>query len=959
MPIPRSTMRNETAPAQSLPSTTDEAMPLDVRVVAHTHWDREWYHAAPRFRQRLVALVDALLELPRGASRPFLLDGQAVVLEDYLSVRPERAGEIESRLMSGDFEAGPWYVLADNLIPSGEAIVRNLLEGRRVLGRLGGEAPAVAYCPDTFGHPAALPIIATGFGLKLAIVWRGFGGVRAQSGDTFRWQAANGDSVVMYHLPPDGYETGCALPTDIPLARERWSTLGALLRARCTFGVTLLQNGADHHALQPHIHAAIEALRTVSFPDVIRRDSLSGFANALLAAVDASLKSPPVITGELRNSYGYTWTLQGTLATRAGQKRANARAERTLIRDVEPWMVLAWMHGSAQAHSVSHNAQITLATAPALLGVAWRELLRAHPHDTLCGCSIDSVARAMDERLESVQTQAGGLRAAALAMALHHDVVASRSQPVNAGVVVVRNRSARVRSGVAEVIVYETVADVAVGPGSAASSQIARAVVAPPHIGHVVMQFGKSRMVYRRRESPQHYPDNDLVRAHYALAWVERVPALGLQTHQLIAGQSSDADLGDSAISDGDLPQAARARVANGEVEMTNGILTVRVTAAGVSVTRDGRVIENAISLVTERDVGDAYTPALRGDAEPLTLQSFRGKARGPLRASVEIIWTTSGKKRRIRVATTLVLDAGAEILRIDIAGENKRRDHRLRFHLQTDVATTAAAREALRTHTIEEEIPRAAAVPGEIQSRQLRVFADAAYGTVLRTPLSVPFEQQRAEGVITTMPMHRWVCVSSNELGATMHSDGLAEAEVLHDGTLALTLLRSIGALSRNDLDERPGHAGWPAPIPLAQSQGPFRARVGLQLHAAWSDNVQQRIETASDSLLLPLVGHTIRDLSPATRAEVPGVELEGSCLRMSAVKLADDGDGVVLRCINDSNEACIGAWVLPKEDAWEVARSRLDETPLESWRASASRIAFIAGANAVETIRVRRRAR
>ena len=144
---------------------------LDAHIVSHTHWDREWYHPVERFRQRLVALIDELIEDPPGPGESFLLDGQAIVLEDYLAIRPERAPALASLLDDGSLEAGPWYVLADELIPSGEAIVRNLLTGRRLLARLDASAPPVLYCPDSFGHPAALPTIAEGFGLPVIILW--------------------------------------------------------------------------------------------------------------------------------------------------------------------------------------------------------------------------------------------------------------------------------------------------------------------------------------------------------------------------------------------------------------------------------------------------------------------------------------------------------------------------------------------------------------------------------------------------------------------------------------------------------------------------------------------------------------------------------------------------------------------------------------------------------------------
>jgi alpha-mannosidase len=104
---------------------------LVIHLVAHTHWDREWYRPAAQFQQRLVALIDELIDEPPGM--PFLLDGQTVVLEDYLALRPGRADELTARLRAGALEAGPWYVLPDELIPSGEALIRNLLAGRRAL----------------------------------------------------------------------------------------------------------------------------------------------------------------------------------------------------------------------------------------------------------------------------------------------------------------------------------------------------------------------------------------------------------------------------------------------------------------------------------------------------------------------------------------------------------------------------------------------------------------------------------------------------------------------------------------------------------------------------------------------------------------------------------------------------------------------------------------------------------
>ena len=314
------------------------ASTFDVHVVPHTHWDREWYLPLGRFRQRLVALIDELLALGDRAPR-FLLDGQAIALEDYLAVRPERAVELGTALRAKRLDAGPWYVLADELIPSGEALLRNLLAGRRTLRALRAEAPPVLYCPDSFGHPAALPALARGFGFPVAVVWRGYGGSRWPSGDAVRWRHADGSEVVLYHLPRSGYEFGSNLPVDPSESRARWQAMRLELGPRSRLGLLLVQNGADHHALQAEHEAAVQALARAAEPDRVIIASLSEFARAVDERARAA--ELPVVSGELRDSYGYAWSLQGTFATRAHEKRRNAHVERLLVREAEPWSALA------------------------------------------------------------------------------------------------------------------------------------------------------------------------------------------------------------------------------------------------------------------------------------------------------------------------------------------------------------------------------------------------------------------------------------------------------------------------------------------------------------------------------------------------------------------------------------------------------------------------------------------
>jgi len=910
-----------------------DAPRLRVHAVSHTHWDREWYHDAGRFRQRLVPLIDALLDFPSGGTS-FLLDGQAVLLADYLAVRPERHGLLRAQLESGAIEAGPWYVLADSLIPSGEAIIRNLESGRRVLTRHGAVAPRVAYCPDTFGHPAMMPAIAAGFGLPVAIVWRGLGGEAHPPSDAVRWRGPDGSSVLAYHLPPDGYEVGSALPTDAPGATARWARLAATWRVRNRTGVVLLPNGADHHARQRGRDDALRLLARAAAADgaILIDSSLARFADALVHSATAALS--PLVEGELRDSYGYTWTLQGTFGTRAHQKRANARLERALLRDVEPWLVLAWLHGDAAAHVGSPDARLTLAQLPSLLHHAWETLLRTHPHDTLCGCSTDDVALAMEARQRAVATQALGIREGALQLALGHDpAIVRSSSPLAHPPVVVRNRAGYARGGIAELRLVETIADVRVGPRSANANPLrATRNGDTPALGDILLQAGRSRLSHTRRESPQHYPDDDLVRVHHVVAWVPSVPANGLRVLGGGPSSTTGAEGVDQLASPPVIPgvplHPASLIQSDASVVIDNGIVRVTCDAAGVHLQFGGRLLARALTLESQVDAGDSYTPSLRGLPRELQLVSVRAGAPGPLRASIRLRWKlalditpsgddfvpsdiqsmtvdpTAGQRANgsVVVETELILDADANHLRCDVHGVNLRRDHRLRLRWNTDL-------------------------------KRGTVHADAAFGPVRREPIVASRADSAVEAAPATMPMHRWVALSDDthgehSLGATLISDGLAEAEVTN-GQLSVTLLRAIGELSRADLPERPGHAGWPCPTPRSQSKGRFRARIGLLLHGAWSDNTIAKIEDSCDTLLLPLTGETWRDLAAPPLA-LAGPTLTGVGLRASAVTLSADGRSLLLRVTNITDTPVVGAWQMPTAGPWHVTRCRLDEAPL-----------------------------
>lgn len=911
-------------------------MPFIVHVVAHTHWDREWYQPLARFRQRLVALVDELLDDPPPDDESFLLDGQAILLDDYLSVRPERAAELSTLLQHRRLEAGPWYVLADELIPSGEALVRNLLAGRRALRALRAHAPPVLYCPDSFGHPAALPTIACGFDIPVIIAWRGFGGRRWPVGDTFKWSAADGSSVLLFHLPRDGYEYGSHLPVEPGAARERWRRIRSELGERSRTGVLLVQNGADHHARQPHQREAVARLATAAVEDGdrVRGSSLRGFVEDLTARVRmASVtrsKSPrardlPKIAGELRDSYGYTWTLASTLATRAAQKRRNATAERMLIRDAEPWAALA------------RQARASRSRRP-LIVAAWKTLLEAQPHDTLCGCSIDTVALAADRRFEDAIVQAVGVREDAVSDLIGYDPAASRdARDQWHPVLIVRNATAAPRGGVALVDVRRWKEDVPVGAGSAPPPDHSDETAVARTSGRVSGRLARDRLpsvvagartqqlarysAYDRVESPRHYPSNARVSAARAAMWIDNVPGYGIKALSLReTGRRAPAVVNPVRATD---------------TTLDNGLVRLVVEEGNISIedVASGRRIAALFVVEDLVDAGDLYTPSLRGPAASDSVDAPAITHRGPLVGEARIAWRLTDLRSETdhpapaavtagRIIARVSLHANSPIVRVHVTGHNSADDHRLRLGVATDVRNGA-------------------------------VWADAAFGSVRRHPIELPSEDLVMEMAPATAPLQRYVSLFRGATGATLFSDGLAEYEATPAGEIFVTLVRAVGELSRNDLPERPGHAGWPVPTPLAQSHGPFEARFGLWLHGGRAPETIAQIERASDEVLLPLVGGTLRSALNLP-APVHGVELRGEGLAFSTLKDSEDGEWLVARCVNLLDREVEGSWNFGFSVA-EARASRLDETPLAPVPVDGHRVAFRAKGREVVTLLIR----
>jgi hypothetical protein len=352
-------------------------------LVTHTHWDREWYRTFQDFRARLVDLVDRVIDLC--AADPgyrFLLDGQTVILEDYLEIRPTRVDELRSLCAEGRMALGPWYVQPDSLLPSGEAHVRNLLIGRSV-GELVGAVSRAGYTPDSFGHPAQFPQLLAGFGIGSFVYWRGNGSEIDELPAEYDWEAPDGSRVVACHLG-SGYFCAATPPgADLEKSGELIAGRAKELAQKTNSGVLLLLNGIDHAMPGADTETlAREIARASGFQ--VRRGLLDEFvATVVEAETERSQFSGELIGARVAP------LLPGVWSTRTWIKLANRRGEAALEGWAEPFAALGRLFGLPDE-------------APALR-LAWKELLKNQAHDSICGCSRDEVHEQMRARFDTAR----------------------------------------------------------------------------------------------------------------------------------------------------------------------------------------------------------------------------------------------------------------------------------------------------------------------------------------------------------------------------------------------------------------------------------------------------------------------------------------------------------------------------------------------------------------------------
>lgn len=381
-------------------------MDKEFLVISHTHWDREWYFPFEKFRMRLCDLINHLLDIiDEYPDYIFHLDGQTIVLEDYLEIYPENREKLTKYIQSGNIIIGPWYVQNDFFLASGESTVRNMLIGRKIAESF-GKCANVGYTADQFGLPTQLPQIFKKLGVSSHLFGRGYAFYKHKDDEdkapvrnSFYWEAPDG-SRVFSQLMQHWYNNMQRLPEDIDRSAAILNRTSERVAQWSDAPCYLMMNGVDHLEPQENLLPILEKLNA-------RGENIH--QTTMQEAMDKLEKYAPEkpMEGELR--YGKEIDiLTGTFSTRVDIKKLNYDAQNLIEHKTEPLFAMIMLAGAKDIYPKNK------------IDYMWKTLIPNHAHDSICCCSHNNVMKHMSDRYLRIKEVGDELLEKGCAFINHH-----------------------------------------------------------------------------------------------------------------------------------------------------------------------------------------------------------------------------------------------------------------------------------------------------------------------------------------------------------------------------------------------------------------------------------------------------------------------------------------------------------------------------------------------------------
>lgn len=849
-------------------------MKKKVYIISHSHWDREWYMAYEQHHMRLIELIDDLLELFEvdPSFNSFHLDGQTIILDDYLQVRPEKRQAIQQAINEGKLRIGPFYILQDDFLISSESNVRNMLIGMEE-SRKWGTPVMLGYFPDTFGNMGQTPQLMKQAGISAAAFGRGVKPIgfdnqvleaeNYSSQYSEMWWKGPDQTAIFGLLFANWYSNGNEIPVEKEAALAFWKQKLADAEQYASTNHLLMMNGVDHQPVQKDISKAIH-LANELFPDYeFIHSNFTDYLEAVQKDVPEDLGS---VEGELTSQETDGWyTLANTASARVYLKQWNTKVQRQLENITEPLATMAYEVSGNYPHDQ--------------LDYAWKTLMQNHPHDSICGCSVDSVHREMIPRFEKADEVGKYLAQDSLEQLTA--AIDTTGFPKDSFPFVIVNTAGMDKTGEAEITIELERKRFAEGIPEQLYQELENL---PKRKYHVETKSGATIPAILSEETVQFGYDlpKDRFRVPYLARMIkvtlplENMPAFSWETFALVEGEAK-AEEKETMIH-----QSGRI-IENGPLHLTiekNGTITMEDR-------KNKRKLNNLHIFEDIGDIGNEYIfkqpfcdqPILSSNKENSEVKvlvdtpeiakiSILQEMEIPVSADerlekeqqmvVEFRYRKaerSKEKRILQIKTIMTIRKDSKKIDFETTLDNQMKDHRLRVLFPT------------KLHVEHHE-------------------ADSIFEVVKRpNHVSKSWENP-------TNPQHQqaFVNIHDEEYGVTVGNFGLNEYEVTEDGQIAVTLLRSVGEL---------GDWGY-FPTPEAQCLGEHRFNYSIELHGP-----EEKFSTYLHAYAaqIPFSTQQIKHHEGTLISKQQYLTIKSETFAITALKRSKFSDKVVVRGFNMSS--------------------------------------------------------
>jgi 2-O-(6-phospho-alpha-D-mannosyl)-D-glycerate hydrolase len=893
-----------------------ENLHAKIVITPETHWDREWYLPFQEFRGRLVQLMDQLLHIlkkdPDYAN--FTLDGQTVCLEDYLEVR-DKEDELKKHISEGRISVGPWYVLPDEYLVSGESLVRNLMLGHEIANRFGRVMKA-GYVPDPFGHIAQMPQIMAGFEIPSFLFSRGFGNEydNQHLNSEFIWKAPGDAAEVLGIFLVYGYGSVCSMEGrksihgiyegDQNLVKR---VIGALAKHSAT-NVIILNNGTDHSLPKSFIPDFVKEWNS-SYENSIGHMVQADFEQ-YVKMVQEEIKKKDIklncLQGELHGGK-YQPVLSGVFSARMWIKQQNNECESILTRYSEPLSSISWMY----------DTTIEFEYPKKYLWTGWKWLMKNHPHDSICGASIDYI-HDVDMKARFGWAKQIGLEifktsAIHLAKMIKFDMKKGERFPVFIYNPTPRKTTTKVSI---PVIMSKT-----------------NTLLQPEFFNITDWEGDPIYFSITNNSVQERYIELDSKVCHFNFIAVD-LPAFGIKTYYIEPGMEPEKVLEDLKETVLDGKEGVLPFIENQYYKIVmnaNGTFNILDKSLNKSFPHQCQ-IEDTGDWGDEYDFSgpkpDQQETIVYGDKFVKTMEVENQHISATISVHYDLMLpvglaperdTRSEKKILNMVKIAISLNVAEKKIYIKTTLDNQSKDHRLRLLFSSSIVSD-------------------------------QISADGHFYVIPR-PIDIPKVENWIQNPLPTHHQRKFVSVSDDQYAFTVLNKGLPEYGVNRkdnqpdgEAIIAITLVRSIGWLSRGDFHSRDGDAGPPFPSPSGQCIGTNDYEIGLttglknwhhsnaHIHAEGFNYPPQVINPVSvghhgmrilDAILIRKAGlidfDRLREEENACLPEeFSTCELKSNNFMLTCYKRAENvKDGLIIRLYNVSSKTEQGEIELGKDIA------------------------------------------